>query len=72
MMRLLMVLSLLVALGVGLSGCGGEESSQAASEFGVQEGERPKPQEKRAPPGPDGSAGFEASDPEQTTDDDPD
>ncbi len=57
MKRLLMLLVVLLMVGVFVPGCE-EEGSSAASEFGVQEGQRPKDKEKRPPPGP-AQGGFQ-------------
>ena len=54
MKRLVMLLIVILALGVPgvvMTGCE-DESTDAAAEFGAQEGQRPKPAEKRPPPGP--------------------
>ncbi len=52
-MKRTLILSI-AALGLcccGLAACG-NESEQAASDLGVQEGRRPVPDSKRKPPGP--------------------
>jgi hypothetical protein len=64
MLRLLVVLLVLLFVGVGITGCEDEQSSEA-SELGVQEGRRPAPSEKRAPPGPSSGGGFEQSQDDQ-------
>lgn len=57
MKRILNLLVILLLVGLFLPACE-EEGSSAAAEFGVQEGERPKPKEKRPPPGP-AQGGFQ-------------
>ncbi len=57
MKRLLMLLVVLLMVSLFLGGCE-DEGSTAAADFGVQEGQRPKPKEKRPPPGP-ASGGFQ-------------
>ena len=69
MMRLLMVLVVLLMVGVAMPGCE-DEGSNAAADFGVQEGPRPKDQPKRPPPGPP-VGGFTSSSEGTTTESPP-
>ena len=58
MMRLLVILIAVFAMGVALPGCG-DSSDSEAQEMGFQAGQRPAKETKRPPPGPQGSdAGF--------------
>ncbi len=62
MIRLLMAFVVLLMVGVvALPGCEEQSSTDAAAQFGVQEGTRAKDQPKRAPPGPPAGEGFTAS-----------
>ncbi len=61
MKRFLMLLVAVLTVGLFLPGCEDEQNVNAAAEYGVQEGERPKTKEKRPPPGPDQS-GFQEGD----------
>ncbi len=61
MMRLLMVLVVLAMVGVVMPGCEEQTSSNAAADFGVEEGTRSKDGPKRAPPGPPSDEGFTSS-----------
>ena len=72
MKRLVISLLLVLALGVPgvmMTGCE-DEGSNAAAEFGAQEGQRPKPAEKRAPPGPQDSDFKQGEDAGTPPDDD--
>ncbi len=70
MMRLLMV-SILLTVGVAMPGCEEKGSSNAAEQFDVQEGTRPKDGPKQKAPGPPGDQGFQSSG-EETTEPPPD
>ena len=61
MMRLLMVFVVLVMVGVVMPGCEEQASTNAAADFGVQEGTRSKDAPKRAAPGPPAGEGFTSS-----------
>ena len=61
MMRLLMVLVVLLMVGVVMPGCEEQGSTNAAADFGVEEGTRPKDKPKSAPPGPPAGEGFTSS-----------
>ena len=62
MIRLLMAFVVLLMVGVvALPGCAEKSSTDAAAQFGVQEGTRAKDKPKRAPPGPPSGEGFTAS-----------
>lgn len=63
MKRFLMLLAVLLVVGLFMPGCE-EQGASPAAEFGVQEGQRPKPAEKRPPPGPE-QGGFQEGDPDQ-------
>jgi hypothetical protein len=56
-----MLLVALLTVGLFLPGCE-DDGSSAAAEFGAQEGQRPKPKEKRPPPGPPQSGFAEGAD----------
>ena len=59
MMRLLVILIAVFAMGIALPGCS-DSSDSEAQEMGFQAGQRPAKETKRPPPGPQGSdAGFE-------------
>lgn len=60
MLRLLMLVIALLAMGVG-TGCQ-DDSQSKAEEMGFESGRRPAKSEQRAPPGPGGGeSGFEKS-----------
>ena len=61
MMRLLMVFVVLVMVGVVMPGCEEQGSTNAAADFGVEEGTRSKDGPTRAPPGPPSDEGFTSS-----------
>ena len=70
MMRLMMLLAVLLAGVIVMPGCE-ESSDDAAAEFGVQSGQRPKTRDQRPPPGPvQGS--FQEGDEDQVPEDKPD
>ena len=65
MMRVVMLLVGGLMLTGGLVACE-DDTSSAATDFGVQEGRRPEKDEKRAPPGrADEGGGFQVGDQEQ-------
>ena len=65
MKRFLTLLVALLTVGLFLPGCE-DEGTNAAAEFGAQEGQRPKTKEKRPPPGPD-QGGFQEGDDKDAT-----
>ncbi len=71
MKRFLMLLFAVLLVGLFLPGCEDEQNASAAAEYGVQEGQRPKPAEKRPPPGP-AQGGFVEGDDDGTVDPPPD
>ena len=71
MKRLMMLLAVLLAGVIVMPGCTDTSSDDAAAEFGVQSGQRPKTREQRPPPGPrEGS--FQEGDEDQLPEDSPD
>jgi hypothetical protein len=65
MLRLLMV-CVLLTIGVAMPGCKDKGSGNAAKNFSVQEGPRPKDGPTKPPPAPPGSQGFQAGGGETT------
>ncbi len=70
MMRLLTVCVVLLMVGAAMPGCKKKGSSNAAAQFDVEEGTRPKDAPPKKAPGPP-EGGFEASS-EETTEPPPD
>ena len=70
MMRFLVILIAVFAMGVALPGCG-DSSAGEAEDMGFQTGQRPVKETKRPPPGPT-DAGFEQAQAEGVGDAPPD
>ena len=71
MKRFLMLLVAVLMVGLFLPGCEDEQNVSASAEYGVQEGQRPKPKDKRPPPGPD-QGGFQEGQGDDSVDPPPD